>query len=178
MALRIGTMERTNPDTVRAVAEVLERQTSSVLQAPGQSSAVVGGVQPLVDLINRADPATERIILESLDSKDPELAEAVRAKPVRLRGHHHARGPRRATGAAPGRDRRPRRRAQGHVGRRPRQGARQRLRPREGEPARGDRPARPDAHVGHRGGARQDRPGHPVARGVRSDHAATCRGRR
>ncbi|GAB3681721.1 flagellar motor switch protein FliG [Angustibacter aerolatus] len=80
VALRIGTMERTNPDTVRAVAEVLERQTSSVLQAPGQSSAVVGGVQPLVDLINRADPATERIILESLDSKDPELAEAVRAK--------------------------------------------------------------------------------------------------
>ena len=57
---------------------MLERKTSSVLQ-PGRSAAV-GGVQPLVDLINRADPATERVILESLQDKDPELAEAVRAK--------------------------------------------------------------------------------------------------
>ncbi len=37
-------------------------------------------MQPLVDLINRADPATERIILENLERKDAALAEAVRAK--------------------------------------------------------------------------------------------------
>ncbi|GAA4344774.1 flagellar motor switch protein FliG [Angustibacter luteus] len=79
VAHRIGTMERTNHDMVRVVAEVLERQTSSVLQ-PGRNAAAVGGVQPLVDLINRADPATERIILESLESRDPALAEAVRAR--------------------------------------------------------------------------------------------------
>jgi flagellar motor switch protein FliG len=78
VAHRIGTMERSNPEMVRAVADVLERKTSSLLQ-PGRT-AVVGGVQPLVDLINRADPGTERVILESLDSRDPELAEAVRAK--------------------------------------------------------------------------------------------------
>ncbi|WP_460460345.1 flagellar motor switch protein FliG [Angustibacter peucedani] len=79
VAHRIGTMERTNQEMVRVVAEVLERQTSTVLQ-PGRNAAAVGGVQPLVDLINRADPATERIILESLESRDPALAEAVRAK--------------------------------------------------------------------------------------------------
>ncbi len=79
VAHRIGTMERTNQEMVRVVAEVLERQTSMVLQ-PGRNAAAVGGVQPLVDLINRADPATERIILESLESRDPALAEAVRAK--------------------------------------------------------------------------------------------------
>jgi flagellar motor switch protein FliG len=78
VAHRIGTMERSNPEMVRAVADVLERKTSSLLQ-PGRT-AVVGGVQPLVDLINRADPGTERVILESLDSRDPELAEAVRAR--------------------------------------------------------------------------------------------------
>jgi flagellar motor switch protein FliG len=79
VAHRIGTMERTNHEMVRVVAEVLERQTSTVLQ-PGRNAAAVGGVQPLVDLINRADPATERIILESLESRDPALAEAVRAR--------------------------------------------------------------------------------------------------
>jgi flagellar motor switch protein FliG len=79
VAHRIGTMQRTNPEMVRTGAAVRERQTSSVLQ-PGRSAAAVGGVQPLVDLINRADPATERIILESLDSRDPVLAEAVRSK--------------------------------------------------------------------------------------------------
>ncbi|WP_426561203.1 flagellar motor switch protein FliG [Angustibacter sp. McL0619] len=79
VAHRIGTMERTNHEMVRVVADVLERQTSTVLQ-PGRNAAAVGGVQPLVDLINRADPATERIILESLESRDPALAEAVRAR--------------------------------------------------------------------------------------------------
>jgi flagellar motor switch protein FliG len=78
VAHRIGVMEGTNQEMMRVVAEVLERKTSSVIQ-PGRSAAV-GGVQPLVDLINRADPATERVILESLQDKDPELAEAVRAK--------------------------------------------------------------------------------------------------
>ncbi len=80
VAHRIGTMERTNQEMVRVVAEVLERQTSSVLQPGGRNAAAVGGVQPLVDLINRADPATERVILESLEQRDPALAEAVRAK--------------------------------------------------------------------------------------------------
>jgi flagellar motor switch protein FliG len=63
VAHRIGVMEGTNQEMMRVVAEVLERKTSSVIQ-PGRSAAV-GGVQPLVDLINRADPATERVILES-----------------------------------------------------------------------------------------------------------------
>ena len=41
---------------------------------------VVGGVQPLVDIINRADVATERALLEALDERDPELAEEVRSR--------------------------------------------------------------------------------------------------
>lgn len=79
VAHRIGVMESTTPEMVRVVAETLQRKTSSVLQ-PGATSATVGGLQPLVDIINRADPATERLILESLQTRDPELADAVRSK--------------------------------------------------------------------------------------------------
>ncbi len=40
----------------------------------------VGGVAPLIEIINRADRSTERLILESLEKLDPELAEQVRSQ--------------------------------------------------------------------------------------------------
>ena len=64
---------------MRLVADVLRRRASSLLQ-PSSASARVGGVQPLVDIINRADPATERTILESLEKQDPALAEEIRSR--------------------------------------------------------------------------------------------------
>ncbi len=78
VAHRIGVMDRTTPEIVRVVAEVLHRRTSSVL-APVQES-VVGGLQPLVEIINRADPGTEKLILEGLDERDHELADEVRSR--------------------------------------------------------------------------------------------------
>jgi len=79
VAQRIGAMESAAPDQVRLVADVLRRRASSLLQ-PSSASARVGGVQPLVDIINRADPATERTILESLEQQDPALAEEIRSR--------------------------------------------------------------------------------------------------
>jgi flagellar motor switch protein FliG len=78
VAHRIAVMDRTSPDLVRTVAEVLHRRTSSVL-GPTEVAAV-GGVQPLVEIINRADPGTEKLILEGLDARDNELAEQVRSR--------------------------------------------------------------------------------------------------
>ena len=78
VAHRIAVMDRTTPEMVRVVAEVLHRRTSSVL-APVQES-VVGGLQPLVDIINRADPSTEKLILEGLDERDQVIAEQVRSR--------------------------------------------------------------------------------------------------
>ena len=37
-------------------------------------------MQPLVEIINRADPSTEKVILEGLASRDEELAEEVRSR--------------------------------------------------------------------------------------------------
>ena len=79
VAHRIAVMDRTSPDIIRQVEEQLERKLSGVL-VQGDMSAEVGGLQPLVDIINRADRATERLILEGLEGRDPALAEEVRSR--------------------------------------------------------------------------------------------------
>jgi flagellar motor switch protein FliG len=78
VAHRIAIMDRTSPDIIRQVESALQRKLSSVLQ-PDELSTV-GGLQPLVDIINRADRTTERLILEALDARSPELAEEIRRR--------------------------------------------------------------------------------------------------
>jgi flagellar motor switch protein FliG len=78
VAHRIAVMDRTSPEIIRQVEEALARKFSTVLQ-PSEMS-VVGGVEPLVEIINRADRATERLILEGLEQRSPEIAEEIRRK--------------------------------------------------------------------------------------------------
>ncbi|MCI2240611.1 flagellar motor switch protein FliG [Paenibacillus sp. TRM 82003] len=77
IAYRIATMEATSTEYVRLIEDVVQRRTSTVLQA--KQNTAVGGVQPLVEIINRADRGTERSILEGLTAKDAPLAEEIRA---------------------------------------------------------------------------------------------------
>jgi flagellar motor switch protein FliG len=76
VAVRIATMDRTSPDIISSVENSLEKRLSSVIQQGDLSS--VGGVQTLVDLLNRSDRATERLIFEGLENFDEELADEVR----------------------------------------------------------------------------------------------------
>ncbi|WP_433610109.1 flagellar motor switch protein FliG [Dactylosporangium sp. CA-139114] len=78
VAHRIAVMDRTSPDIIRQVEATLERKMSSVLQPNDLSN--VGGLEPLVEIINRTDRATERLILEGLAGRNPELAEEIRSK--------------------------------------------------------------------------------------------------
>ncbi|MGY1695242.1 MULTISPECIES: flagellar motor switch protein FliG [unclassified Geodermatophilus] len=78
VAHRIATMDRTSPEMVRLVEEELSRRMGSLLAH--QDMSTVGGVETLVEIINRSPRPTERSILEWLDSSDPELAEQVRAQ--------------------------------------------------------------------------------------------------
>ena len=77
VARRIALMEKASPDVVAVVAEQLKRKATAVLTTTEMS--VVGGVQPLVEIINRADAATEKLILEGLAVTDPELADTIRS---------------------------------------------------------------------------------------------------
>ena len=78
VAHRIATMDRTSPDIINQIEASLERRMASLL-VPSDLSAV-GGVQPLVEIINRADRGTEKLILEGLENRDPELADEVRSR--------------------------------------------------------------------------------------------------
>jgi flagellar motor switch protein FliG len=78
VAHRIAVMDRTSPDIVKAVETTLERRLSSMLQ-PSEMSRV-GGLDPLVDIINRSDRSTERQIVEGLEALDPMLADAIKSK--------------------------------------------------------------------------------------------------
>lgn len=78
VAHRIALMERAAPDVVAIVAESLHRKSASVL-TPRETSAI-GGVQPLVEIINRADPGTEKLILQGLEEQDSQLADEVRSR--------------------------------------------------------------------------------------------------
>jgi flagellar motor switch protein FliG len=78
VAHRIAVMDRTNPDIIRTVEAILERKLSSMLQ-PAEMSRV-GGVDSLVNVINRSDRPTERQIVEGLEGLDPELADEVKSR--------------------------------------------------------------------------------------------------
>jgi flagellar motor switch protein FliG len=78
VAHRIAVMDRTSPQIIKAVESTLERRLSSMLQ-PSESSRV-GGLEPLVNIINRSDRSTERQIVEGLEALDPVLADEIKSK--------------------------------------------------------------------------------------------------
>jgi flagellar motor switch protein FliG len=79
VAQSIAVMGTAAPEAVRVVADVLKVRAGAVVSAK-ESTEVVGGVQPLVEIINRASVSTERALLEGLEARDPDLAEEVRSR--------------------------------------------------------------------------------------------------
>jgi flagellar motor switch protein FliG len=75
VALRIATMDRTPPEVVEQVEDVLKRKLSSVISRDFTS---VGGTQFLVNMLTTVDRGTEKQILEYLDGANSELAAEVR----------------------------------------------------------------------------------------------------
>jgi flagellar motor switch protein FliG len=75
VAARIAMMEQTPPEVIRRVEQTLEKKVSSVLS---QELTSAGGPKALVDLLNRVDRSTERLIMESLGENEPELADTIK----------------------------------------------------------------------------------------------------
>lgn len=75
VAGRIAMMEQTPPEVIRRVEQVLEKKVSTVIN---QEMSQAGGPKALVDLLNRVDRSTERLIMDSLTEQNPELAEQVK----------------------------------------------------------------------------------------------------
>lgn len=77
VAKRIATMDRTSPEVLREVERVLEKKLSSLSQ---EDYTAAGGVGSIVDILNLVDRSTEKIIIESLEEDDPELAEEIKKR--------------------------------------------------------------------------------------------------
>ena len=72
---RIADMEQTNPEVIREVEKGLESRLSNMIM---QSMERAGGVQSVAEILNLIDRATEKQIMEGLESEDPELVEQIR----------------------------------------------------------------------------------------------------
>jgi len=77
VALRIAKMDRVTPEVLRETERVLEKKMSAVM---GADFSLAGGVDSVVQILNKSGRKTEKNILEILDERDPELAEEIRKK--------------------------------------------------------------------------------------------------
>lgn len=77
IASRIATMDSTSPDIISEVEQVLERNIASSLT---QDYTETGGIQAVVEVLNKVDRSTERTILDTLEIQDPELAEEIKKR--------------------------------------------------------------------------------------------------
>jgi len=72
---RVANMEQTNPEVIKEVERGLELRLSGIVS---QTFEKVGGVETVAEVLNLADRATEKGILEALESEDPDLVEQIR----------------------------------------------------------------------------------------------------
>ncbi|MFW6154684.1 MAG: flagellar motor switch protein FliG [Planctomycetota bacterium] len=72
---RVANMEQTNPEVIREVEQALEHRLAAIV---GQSFEKAGGIESVAGMLNLADRATEKSIMEGLEAEDPELVESIR----------------------------------------------------------------------------------------------------
>ena len=72
---RIANMENTNPEVIKEVERGLEMRLSGIVS---QTLQKAGGVESVAEMLNLADRATEKGILEALEAQDPDLVEQIR----------------------------------------------------------------------------------------------------
>ncbi len=72
---RISAMDQTNPEVIREVEAGLEKRLASVVS---QTFEKAGGVEAAAAILNLADRSTEKGILETLETEDPDLVEQIR----------------------------------------------------------------------------------------------------
>ncbi len=77
VAKRIAMMDRTSPDVIKEVENILEQKLASLVS---QDYTIVGGVDSVVDMLNTVDRGTEKHIMENLEIEEPELADEIRKK--------------------------------------------------------------------------------------------------
>ncbi len=76
---RIATMDRTSPDVLRHIDQALRKKLAAVLMRADPASSA-GGIEYLVKVLNQVDRGTEKQIMGTLASSDPQLHELIQSK--------------------------------------------------------------------------------------------------
>jgi len=74
---RIAVMDRTSPEIIKEVENVLERKLATMMRRDYTS---VGGIEATVQILNNVDRGTEKTILSLLETRDPNLTEEIRSR--------------------------------------------------------------------------------------------------
>lgn len=77
VANRVAVMDRVSPDVIKTVEAGMKGKLSSLIT---QDYATSGGVSSVVNILHQVDRATEKVIMDALDEKHPQLAEEIRQK--------------------------------------------------------------------------------------------------
>ncbi len=77
VSMRLATMDRTSPEIIKDVEDILEQKLSSVVT---EEYARAGGIESIVDVLNSVDRGTEKNILDEMEQEDPELAEEIKQR--------------------------------------------------------------------------------------------------
>jgi flagellar motor switch protein FliG len=77
VARRIALMDRTSPEVIRQVETVLEQKLSATTS---QDYTMAGGIETMVNILNGVDRTTEKLILETLEIQDAELADEIKKR--------------------------------------------------------------------------------------------------
>lgn len=75
IARRIAVMDRTSPQILKGVENVMRERLSTIFQ---QDFTAAGGIPTVVEILNQVDRGTEKLILEELEKEDAQLAEMIR----------------------------------------------------------------------------------------------------
>lgn len=77
IAKRIAEMDRTSPEIINEVEQILERKLSATVT---QDYTQTGGIEAVVEVLNSVDRSTERTILDALELEDPDLGEEIKKR--------------------------------------------------------------------------------------------------
>ena len=73
--IRMANLDAVQPEIIDEIDDVLRQE----VQAMGSvSTQKIGGVEPIAEMLNLMDKATEEQILDNLEERDPDLAEQIR----------------------------------------------------------------------------------------------------
>jgi len=75
VVLRMAMMDQTAPQVISKVEEVIKKQLVSSFN---QKLDITGGAKAVAEVLNHVDRGTERAIMETLEEREPELAEEVK----------------------------------------------------------------------------------------------------